>query len=196
MLKSIGLKSSSALKGGTALRFVTDISKRHFRGSSEIELLDVGCGAGHFLRSLPPIFRGTGVDYNGLAAQSVNISYERLPFPDSSFDIATAWQVLEHLENPFFAGREIHRVLRPEGIFIFSVPNIKHIRTRMHFFLSGGILRWNKRNDHLFVPLEAVLKKRLFQGFCMINRVYADGPAILPAHFLFAKNEYWVLQKD
>ncbi|MDP3661496.1 MAG: class I SAM-dependent methyltransferase [bacterium] len=195
MLHSQGLKESSAVQGGTALALTLRAAQEHFAARGAVRLLDVGCGAGSFLKALPSRFNGVGIDCNGLASLTVNISYEPLPFPDASFDMVTAWQVFEHLENPFFAGREIRRVLSPGGILIMSVPNIKRLRSRFHFFISGGILRWSKHNDHLFVPLDAVLRKTIFQGFNILGRLYADGPIFVSARSLFAKNKYYVLQK-
>lgn len=48
---------------------------------------------------------------------------ERLPFANDSFDLATANMVVEHLEDPDAQFREIWRVLRPGGSFLFHTPN-------------------------------------------------------------------------
>src|ERR1700741_2375049 len=45
------------------------------------------------------------------------------PFPDSSFDLAEAYHVLEHLDRPFDAMREFHRILRPGGRLLVRVPH-------------------------------------------------------------------------
>jgi SAM-dependent methyltransferase len=45
-----------------------------------------------------------------------------LPFADQSFDVVCAFEVLEHIPDDAQAMREIARVLRPGGAFIFSVP--------------------------------------------------------------------------
>lgn len=195
MIHSHGVKESSAVQGGTALSLTLRAAEQYLTAPENVRLLDVGCGTGQFLKMLPPSFSGVGVDQNGLASLSVNISYEPLPFPDGSFDMVTAWQVFEHLENPFFAGSEIRRVLRHGGICIISVPNIMHIRSRLDFLLNGGILRWNKHNDHIFVPLKAVLQKAVFQGFNLLERIYADGAGICQHSSLFTKNAYYVFQK-
>lgn len=47
-----------------------------------------------------------------------------LPLKDNSFDLATANMVAEHMENPDVTFREIQRILRPGGTFIFHTPNI------------------------------------------------------------------------
>lgn len=46
-----------------------------------------------------------------------------LPFADGAFDFVTANLVVEHLANPLDQFREVHRVLRPGGLFVFHTPN-------------------------------------------------------------------------
>jgi SAM-dependent methyltransferase len=58
-----------------------------------------------------------------------------IPVADSSFDTALCTAVLEHLEEPELALRECHRVLRPNGVAIYSVPFIWHLHeTPRDFF--------------------------------------------------------------
>lgn len=45
-----------------------------------------------------------------------------LPFADASFEKIVCSEVLEHIENYPAVLREIHRVLKPNGIFAVSVP--------------------------------------------------------------------------
>lgn len=51
---------------------------------------------------------------------------EALPFADASFDVVTANMVLEHLADPAAVFREIARVLRPGGRFVFVTPHRGH----------------------------------------------------------------------
>jgi SAM-dependent methyltransferase len=60
-----------------------------------------------------------------------------LPFPDESFDCAVSLEGVEHLENPFLFLRELHRVLRPEGLLLLTTPNTVSVRSRIRFFGSG-----------------------------------------------------------
>jgi len=46
-----------------------------------------------------------------------------LPFADGQFDLVTANMVVEHLPVPQRQFREIHRVLKPGGKFVFHTPN-------------------------------------------------------------------------
>jgi ubiquinone/menaquinone biosynthesis C-methylase UbiE len=56
-----------------------------------------------------------------------------MPFAAESFDIASANMVVEHLEKPAEALREVYRVLRPGGCFVYHTPNFKFYIT---FFAS------------------------------------------------------------
>jgi len=51
---------------------------------------------------------------------------ERMPFLDESFDLIVCLWVLEHLDEPLATLREVRRVLRPGGHFIFLTPNVRH----------------------------------------------------------------------
>lgn len=62
---------------------------------------------------------------------------ETLPFENNSFDIVTALDVIEHLNNPHFAMSELIRVAK-KGIII-SLPNMYYIEFRLRFLTGGGI---------------------------------------------------------
>jgi len=48
---------------------------------------------------------------------------QNLPFENNSFDIAVAAAIIEHLSNPEKMITECHRVLRQDGICIFTTPD-------------------------------------------------------------------------
>jgi len=56
------------------------------------------------------------------ATTIVHDAQKPLPFPDGSFDFVGAFEVLEHIEDDIAVIRDIHRVLKPNGYFICSVP--------------------------------------------------------------------------
>jgi ubiquinone/menaquinone biosynthesis C-methylase UbiE len=79
---------------------------------------------------------GIDLDWEGLkknptVSAKIYGNLEHLPFQSDSFDIATANMVVEHLANPEAVLREIHRVLRPGGLFIFHTPNVRSVMMRV-----------------------------------------------------------------
>ncbi|GLF99822.1 methyltransferase domain-containing protein [Streptomyces yaizuensis] len=97
-------------------------------------ILDIGCGPGTIsadLAVLVPDGRVTGVDRDpGVVERARAHAAERgaantdfavadvnaLTFPDGSFDVVHAHQVLQHLGDPVHALREMRRVCRPGGL--------------------------------------------------------------------------------
>lgn len=98
----------------------------------DAKVLDVGCGrAAAFLRAIAPrIQQGVGVDFKVKEMQLENIQTvqlklaDQLPFADASFDVVTMLAVLEHIEQEKPILREIHRVLRPGGKLVLTVPSV------------------------------------------------------------------------
>ncbi len=89
--------------------------------------LDVGCGIGDMLRFHP----GTiGVDINPMniaycrqdGLDAVVMAPDVLPFEPQAFDSVVLDNVLEHIANPAPLLAEVHRVLRPGGVFVVGVP--------------------------------------------------------------------------
>lgn len=93
--------------------------------------VDVGCGTGLVLEHLHAYSRPVGLDYSKLAleycrkrdiADLSRCEATRLPLRDGSVDLALALDMLEHIEDDAAVYSEIHRVLRPGGRAIISVP--------------------------------------------------------------------------
>jgi SAM-dependent methyltransferase len=97
-------------------------------------ILDVGCGAGtnlDLLRDLHPGSRMVGIDieYGPLshyraahAAALAQADVRRLPFEARAFDLVTALDAIEHVEDDLSVLRELHRVCRPGGHVLLTVP--------------------------------------------------------------------------
>lgn len=64
-----------------------------------------------------------------LGPRTTNQDLERLRFSDASFDIVITSDVLEHVRLAGAAHREIRRVLRPGGIYLFTVPHFRNRET-------------------------------------------------------------------
>ena len=109
-------------------------------------VLDIGCRDGTLTKYLVPgnTVVGIDVDTNALAicAKTLGIEThwvdvtEGLPFDDASFDAINCGEVMEHLPFPDRLVAEVHRVLKPGGVFVGSVPNSFRIKNRL-MFLAG-----------------------------------------------------------
>jgi len=105
-------------------------------------LLDVGCGYGHWGRTLAsilsPDIHVAGVDIEqdfadkaaefGAAFGLSSMDYvagnaENLPYEDNTFDLVTCQTVLIHVRDPKLVLEQMHRVLKPGGVLLIAEPN-------------------------------------------------------------------------
>ena len=97
---------------------------------SAIRILDVGCGTGANLEMLAQFGEAEGVDISDEALEFCCAKglkthkglAEELPFENESFDLVTALDVIEHLDDDILGLKEIHRVLRKGGRALIFVP--------------------------------------------------------------------------
>ncbi len=91
-------------------------------------VLDVGCGHRPYERIFKGASEYVGLEYDspGNRARFKNIDawYDgsHFPFADGSFDSVILTQVLEHVFNPDEFLEEVHRVTKPGGTMLLSVP--------------------------------------------------------------------------
>ncbi len=113
-------------------RFV-EIVKRHLKPESVI--LDLGAGRGKtpILNFRGSVRRVVGVDVDSgvlenshLDERYVITAGQPLEFPDGTFDVIFSCNVLEHVVDPDPLFSEIHRVLKPGGIFLAKTSNKNH----------------------------------------------------------------------
>lgn len=115
-------------------------------------VLDIGSGYGSFVLSA----LRAGLDARGIEISPYEVDYARrrladasphldaddvyiagsaydLPFAAGAFDVVTAWNVLEHVEDLEAVLRESARVLRPGGIMFIVAPNYVSLRREAHY---------------------------------------------------------------
>jgi SAM-dependent methyltransferase len=113
-------------------RLIGDVLLRYFPGFRT--LLEIGCGTGYVLSGIAGKFpeaklTGTELFISGLpyiasrvpSAELVQMDAKNIPWVDH-FDVIGAFDVLEHIKDDELVIREIHKALRPEGLFILTVP--------------------------------------------------------------------------
>lgn len=110
---------------------VFDQVRQAINGAVRPRILDIGCGTGRNLVELDQIGAAVGLDLESRALQLcrrrgdrplVQACAESLPLRSESFDLVLALDLLEHLDDDLAGAREMLRVLRPNGIFVASVP--------------------------------------------------------------------------
>jgi SAM-dependent methyltransferase len=128
-------------------------------------ILDVGCGPRGSLEWAGDALERVGVDpladrYRTLGIDRHAMSYvkaraESLPFPDAHFDLASALNALDHVDDPARAAGEITRVTRP-GRLILLIVEVNHAPTVTEPLTLG----WDAAD--LFAPgCERTLERRL-----------------------------------
>ncbi len=102
-------------------------------------LLDVGCYVGTFLEvARESGYEVAGVEPSRWAAEHARVrGFEVLPslreadLPPGSFDVATVWDVIEHLTDPLGELRLLHRALRPGALVALTTMNVESLVARL-----------------------------------------------------------------
>ena len=115
--------------------------------------LDIGCGDASISRILfkghQPIDLGIDLDKSAIkkARQSnfykkvMAVNAANMPFKNNQFQTVISNSTFEHIVNDTKAVQQVSRVLKPKGLFIFTVPS-----TRLQPYFSQPI---NRRVSHL-----------------------------------------------
>jgi SAM-dependent methyltransferase len=167
--------------------------------------LDFGCGAGQVVE------RGldAGLDYYGADPYAEHYSNYRdqaqrdrkavtekisqikdgvLPFPDNHFDAVSSNMVFEHVENAEQALSEIHRVLKPGGLFLALFPTKEtwweghakiyfahwmkpHSKLQYHYLKTLKTIGIGKDNDHKTPATWATYFQGYFVRSCFYRRM-------------------------
>lgn len=104
----------------------------HLRPDAAV--LDLGAGAGIVeqmnFRGLAGSVCGVDLDPrvvdNPMLDEGRVANADGIPYEDGRFDVVFSDNVLEHLDEPLQVFREVERVLKPGGVFLFKTPNKWH----------------------------------------------------------------------
>lgn len=112
------------IPGWTIRRPLADWLQGEGARAAGLRVLDVGCGVKPYFPYFASAASYVGVDVQDNPAADVHGPVEALPLEDGSFDVVLCTQVLEHVDDPAAAVRELHRVTAPGGRVIASTHGV------------------------------------------------------------------------
>jgi len=135
-------------------------------------LIDIACGEGTLIFKIADKFKESwGIDISKERIKRAELEKKQrnlknvnfkivdvdqgLPFKDMSFDVVTAVAALAYFFDPYFAVKEMNRILGKGGVLVIEVPNLAYLPRRIELFLgrqpwtsSGG--GWDGGHLHYF----------------------------------------------
>jgi 2-polyprenyl-3-methyl-5-hydroxy-6-metoxy-1,4-benzoquinol methylase len=142
---------------GTAVKYDFDRAELlPFVPGSARALLDVGCGSGAFgrlLRSRRPGMELWAVEPDPASAHAAEDGFDHVVvgefpdhrLPDGRFDVVMCADVLEHMPEPETALRAAAKAIRPDGVMVASIPNVRHWRAVVWPLLRHGTWTYTER---------------------------------------------------
>jgi len=146
------------------------------------KVIDVGCGTGYgayiLSKNQPDLIIGSDSSAEAIQFGKKNFSELNLDFvkedctnsqqKTSFFDIAIAFELIEHLQEPDLFLKETKRILKKNGIFILSTPNKSTYQTE------------NKFHKHEYEEIEFLsLLKKYFKNITILYQTYPSTLAIM-----------------
>ncbi len=153
---------------------------------SKGSLLDIGCATGDFLAVAQKngwTVRGVELDpeavhiaRNRYGLDVINEAAENIP-QDTTYDVITMWNVLEHLYDPRAALLRCHSLLQSEGWLFFSIPNLRSFDRSI---FKGAWLGWEVPR-HLYYFSEQTIGRLLTEiGFGIVEvRCFLGGRGVI-----------------
>lgn len=115
------------------------LKNRHFESAA-----DIGGGYGRLIPTLSKYCQGITLVEPSLKQRrlakdikTINGTSENTTLADSSYDLVSLVRVLHHLPDPASTIREISRILKPRGLFLFEFANSTSLKSRIKSLISG-----------------------------------------------------------
>lgn len=154
-------------------------------------ILDIGCGTGAWLHRLGGLgfsnLLGIDLDTEAFATDRATVTFANLDYDDlglgeRKFDLITAIELIEHLENPGRLFHHVSRHLADDGLFLVTTPNIHSALCRMRFFLTGQLKQFDAKGDptHIYPVLLTALERVLPRHGLQLERQwpYPEGESM------------------
>jgi 2-polyprenyl-3-methyl-5-hydroxy-6-metoxy-1,4-benzoquinol methylase len=168
--------------------------------------LDIGCGTGRVLQEalvwkkwdlmgIEPVKHAAEYTHQRTGIPIINDRLENFVGYEFFFDIITMWDVLEHLNDPIKNLEKISEILKPNGLFVFSMPNLDSWDRKL--FKANWIGYDLPRHMHLFPAklLKEILTKYDFTILKKKCVAGSHGAFMLDLEFLSRGNKSKFLEK-
>lgn len=156
-------------------RPVIEAMIRNYIKKDDVILLDIGCGRGKetAINYKDEVNTSYGIDISEAIKLNDTIHYpvradvcSGIPFVDSTFDMVIAQELIEHLKSHEIFFKEVSRILKPEGIFIFSTPNLLSWKSIISLITPYRLhIKLNKQ-------LHGINRADVFPTYYRMNRVH------------------------
>lgn len=142
-----------------------------YTGFEKGKIVDAGAGSGLFLQVARDNGWGvSGVEFNEksvqeIKAQGIEVFDQPLEsgiYEENSVDVVTAWEVLEHINDPNKFIRDLHGVIKQDGYIFICVPNINALVTRLLHDKSRTFYGYAHVNFFSIDTLTAILENNGF----------------------------------
>lgn len=141
-------------------RSLTESVAKYFHG----RVIDIGCGTKPYSKLLSRyVSEHVGVDraqpFNKNAVVDLIGTAYAIPAKNGTFDCALSTAALEHLEEPEQALRECNRVLKLDGIAVYTVPLFWHVHAApwdYYRFTKYGLRHIFEKSGFEIVELKAL----------------------------------------
>lgn len=139
-------------------------------------MLDLGCGTGMFLEREGRGREAYGLDFSRQALSFtrrrgvtglVCANSESPPYASDSFDVVTAFDLIEHVEHDDRLVAGVHRILRPGGVFIATVPAHEFLWSS-HDVALHHMRRYRRRQFAALFDPQLWITRRSTYSFAMI----------------------------
>ncbi len=184
----------------TRTRAILAVLDRYVGPGRNLDVLDVGAGAGNMIHHLSHYGKVIGLDNN---PRPIEVARKRgydvrlgsaddIPFENSSFDLVTLLDTVEHVPNEEGVFGEVHRILRPGGYLLVTVPAFmwlwsyndvlnahqrRYTRKELEqkLFRAGFETLFSSYNNFLVFPMAA--------GVIVIRKLLGEKPRLASPHF-------------
>lgn len=183
--------------------FLQDALGREIRN---LTILDIGCGNGMISQYFLEKNEVTGIDIKDQRREDmrdfkfIKVDTTQLPCEDSIFDIVISHHVIEHVADQQEHIREIHRVLKPDGLGYLGTPNKSspimegHVGNKMvlHYRQMASLIQSQGFEPEL-ISLRLASRPEKYHGEIQFGKFIP--PFILKWMIPFFPSHYFLMRK-